>query len=502
MPADETLVANASRALSQLLDVRAGENVLVVTDEATLRVAEAFEEGARRAGAKPQVYVLPEGSRPLRQVPEDLAALVPDTDVAVTCFQGRAEETPFRIELIRSLMRVARRLGHAPGITESMLREGPMDVDHDAMRAEALDLMNRFEGATRVRVTAPGGTDVTLDLTGRAFSTDTFLQDGHWGNLPAGEVWCAPIEDSADGVVACDGSIGDLGPVPTPVRLTLERGRVTRVECADEAFRRRVEDVLAQDDEARVIGELGIGLNPRARLTGNLLEDEKARHTAHIAFGNNEDMPGGRNRSRTHRDFLFRSPTFEVTFVGGRVETVTMGAGAGGGAGHEEGDVTERSLSDPGSLQTYRNILVAVDFSEASRTALRVAHASARRNGAQLTVCHVISRPVAVSPLFPHYVAMPDPEAIRRQEDDIRANLAEVIRSETGREPDGSGGDGVRVVVASGAPAAEVVRLAEELGVDLVVVASRGLSGIARMVLGSVAESVARHAHCHVLVTR
>ncbi len=489
MPADETLVANASRALSQLLDVRAGENLLVVTDEATRGVAEAFEEGARRAGAKPEVYVLPERSRPLREVPEDLAARVPDTDVAVTCFQGRAEETPFRIELIRSLMRVARRLGHAPGITQAMLREGPMAVDYDTMRTEALDLMGRFEGATRVRITAPGGTDVTLDIRGRAFSTDTFLQDGQWGNLPAGEVWCAPIEDSADGVVVCDGSIGDLGAVPAPVRLVLERGRVARVECADEAFRGRVEEVLARDDEARVIGELGIGLNPGARLTGNLLEDEKARHTAHIAFGNNEDMPGGRNRSRTHRDFLFRRPTFVVTFADGRVETVI-----------EEGDVTEASRPEPASLQTYRNILVAVDFSEASRTALRVAHAAAHRNGARLTVCHVIPRPVAVSPLFPHYVAMPDPEAIRRQEDDIRANLAEVVRSETGRDPGGSGD--VQVVVASGAPAAEVVRLAEELGVDLVVVASRGLSGIARMVLGSVAESVARHAHCHVLVTR
>ncbi len=491
MPADETLVANASGALSQLLDLRAGENLLLVTDEATRRVAEAFEEAARRAGAKPEVYVLPEGIRPLREVPESLAALVPDTDVAVTCFQGRAEETPFRIELIRSLMRVARRLGHAPGITEAMLREGPMAVDYDTMRTEALALMDRFEGATRVRITAPGGTDVTLDISGRAFSTDTFLRDGQWGNLPAGEVWCAPIEDSADGVVVCDGSIGDLGPVPAPVRLSLERGRVARVECADEAFRKRVEEVLATDDEARVIGELGIGLNPGARLTGNLLEDEKARHTAHIAFGNNVDMPGGRNRSRTHRDFLFRAPTFVVTFSDGRVETVI-----------KEGDVTQPARPEPQPLQTYRNILVAVDFSEASRTALRVAHASAHRNGARLTVCHVIPRPVAISPLFPHYVAMPDPEATRRQEDEVRANLAELIRSETGRDPGGSGGEEVQVVVASGAPAAEVVRLAEELGVDLVVVASRGLSGIARMVLGSVAESVARHAHCHVLVTR
>ena len=71
------------------------------------------------------------------------------------------------------------------------------------------------------------------------------------------------------------------------------------------------------DDMAGTIGELGIGLNPGARLTGNLLEDEKAGKTAHIAFGNNTEMPNGKNNSKTHRDFLFYNPTFEVEYTDG-----------------------------------------------------------------------------------------------------------------------------------------------------------------------------------------
>lgn len=157
--------------------------------------------------------------------------------------------------------------------------------------------------------------------------------------------------------------------------------------------------------------------------------------------------------------------------------------------------------SEPGPLQTYRHILVAVDFSQASRTALRVAHACAHRNGARLTVCHVIPRPIAISPLFPHYVSMPKPEEDRRQVEEVLTALSEVVRNETGRDP-GAYDDGVRLLVTSGSPAVEIVRLSEEVGADLVVVASRGQSSLARMVLGSVAESVARHAHCHVLVTR
>ena len=73
---------------------------------------------------------------------------------------------------------------------------------------------------------------------------------------------------------------------------------------------------------ASIIGELGIGLNPMAKLTGNLLEEEKAGETAHVAFGNNFEMPGGQNTSATHRDFLFKKPNMVVTYKDGSTRTV------------------------------------------------------------------------------------------------------------------------------------------------------------------------------------
>jgi len=89
--------------------------------------------------------------------------------------------------------------------------------------------------------------------------------------------------------------------------------------CEDANFLASVNRFLKVDDQASMVGELGIGLNPKARLTGNLLEDEKAGETAHIAFGNNEDMSGGKNTSTTHRDFLFYKPTITVTYIDGKV---------------------------------------------------------------------------------------------------------------------------------------------------------------------------------------
>ncbi|MCK4971472.1 MAG: hypothetical protein KAS77_13130, partial [Thermoplasmata archaeon] len=78
------------------------------------------------------------------------------------------------------------------------------------------------------------------------------------------------------------------------------------------------------DDEASVIGELGIGINPEARVTGNMLEDEKAVGTVHVAFGNNIEM-GGKNGSRTHRDFHVLKPTLSIEFQDGQTRDIIIG---------------------------------------------------------------------------------------------------------------------------------------------------------------------------------
>jgi len=233
-----------------------------------------------------------------------------------------AEETPVRIQLIKREMAVGAKVGHAPGISVDMMTEGPMNVDYRAIAKSAWKLMKRFEGAKSVRITAPGGTDITLDIHGREFETDLEIKNGSMGNLPAGEIWCGPVEDGANGIIVVDGSVGDLGAMKKPVRMTVVDGHVDDISGGTPAVLKKLETLMKVDDQARIIGELGIGLNPGARITGNLLEDEKAGRTAHIAFGNNTDMPGGRNSSSTHRDFLFHRPTFEVTYEGGRTETV------------------------------------------------------------------------------------------------------------------------------------------------------------------------------------
>ena len=315
----EKMKISAQKAMVHVLKLEKEDTVLVVTDEHTKDEGEAFYNAVADYGSKAHIYFLCENDRPLLEIPSDLSLMVKGKTVVINAFKGFGEETPFRIKWVDIVFaNSSARVGHCPGITKSMMIEGPMNIDYEKMVAIANKMTNSFENAKQVHITAPGGTNIILYIENRGFQTDVQLIGEHrFVNLPCGEIWCGPEESKGDGLIACDGSIGDIGKLDKPLMIFLEKGKIINIESDDKKLVEAVEKLLNIDDEARILGELGIGFNPGAKLSGIMLEDEKALQTAHIAFGNNEDMDGGQNKSKTHRDFLFYKPTMEVTFKDG-----------------------------------------------------------------------------------------------------------------------------------------------------------------------------------------
>jgi hypothetical protein len=115
------------------------------------------------------------------------------------------------------------------------------------------------------------GTDIVLSLDGRAgLSDDGHLQQrGMFGNLPAGEGYVAPLETAGDGTIVFDGSLAGYGLLTTPVRVTVERGRA--VDADTDAGEWLLETLDAGGEHGRSLAELGIGTNPAAIVTGNVL---------------------------------------------------------------------------------------------------------------------------------------------------------------------------------------------------------------------------------------
>lgn len=317
------MVDGAERALKSVLSFDHGQNILVVTDTEKYDVGQAFISGAKRlGGSKIDLYSISQHQRPLEKLPEELKGIFKDYHVVVNAFHGDAKETPFRVELLYDEIAYDVRVAHAPGITKEMMYKGPMNVNYEEIVHDAMSLMSKFKRAKEIHITTELGTDLVLDIHNRAFSTDVIIDKKSFGNLPAGEIWCAPTETKGHGKVVVDGSIGDIGKLDVPLTLTIEDGVLKDMQCNDCDIIKNLWELVTVDEMASVIGELGIGLNPNARLVGNLLEDEKAGETAHIAFGNNMDMNNGNNNSKTHRDFLFNKPTMVVTYKDGSTKEI------------------------------------------------------------------------------------------------------------------------------------------------------------------------------------
>ena len=139
-------------------------------------------------------------------------------------------------------------------------------------------------------------------------------------------------------------------------------------------------------------------------------------------------------------------------------------------------------------------ILVAVDFGDASLEALRQGRALAHALGGELAGCHVLPGTGEMSGLFPERSLGLSKELADDEEAANRA-LVEHARDRLGLELG-------HIFIERGAAYAEIVRRAESWGADYIAIGSHGRTGLARVVLGSVAERVVNHAHCSVLVAR
>ena len=317
------MISNAEKALKTVLDVRKKEKVMVITDEESEDIALAFNEACKGLGLNSSlIYLSSRKNGPIRDLSKELAKELDHANIYINTFKAYAEETPFRIKLLDIEMKRGARIAHAPGIDRNMLIKGALTADFDEMWNTARKLMDVMEGVSEVHITTKKGTDLKLKISGRKFQTDIKIGKNQIGNLPAGEIWCAPLEDGADGVAVIDGSIGDIGFPPCPLKIHMKSGKITAIECSDEGFKKRLEELLHADELSDVIGELGIGLNPGAELIGNMLVDEKAAKTVHIAFGNNIDFYGGKNTSSMHRDFLMKRPNMEIIYSDGRQKRI------------------------------------------------------------------------------------------------------------------------------------------------------------------------------------
>ena len=296
----------AAQAAVECLGVGPTDAVLVLCNEQQRTIAEALVLVARGRAQSVRVVEYPALTRDGQEPPDVVAEAMTEATVIFAPTTCSISHTQARIE---STARGAR-IATMPGISLEIFRR-TLPADYGELKRAGERIAAELTAASTCRVTSPAGTDVVLSLEGRiAICDDGNLQaEGAWGNLPAGEAFVAPIETSGEGSIVFDGALAGYGVLREPLRVTLAAGRA--IDAEGEAAQWLLDTLDSGGPTGRLTAELGIGTNPRAALTGNILEDEKAVGTAHLAFGTSASI-GGTNVSTVHIDGILRRPTVEL----------------------------------------------------------------------------------------------------------------------------------------------------------------------------------------------
>lgn len=310
--AGEAQRAGAHRLLTECGCLKPAEKMTVVCDKTTRAVAHLVVGCAEALGAE----VTSVETAPLSVHGQEPPATVADAMLGADLVLGLTAKSMAHTVARRSASDQGARYLSLPEYTLDLLADPSLQTDFREGGRRAQRIADLFTAGSRVRVTTLAGTDIGLDITGRVGNCcpGYVAAPGELGSPPDIEANVSPVETVSEGTVVVDGSIPypSLGLLVRPLVLRVKGGRVIHME-GDADTVERLEQLFASADprKTRVLAECGVGLNPRARLTGVMLTDEGAFGTMHFGFGSNATV-GGTNDVAFHLDFVFRNATMTV----------------------------------------------------------------------------------------------------------------------------------------------------------------------------------------------
>ncbi len=297
----------AEIVLNKCLGLTNNENLLIVTDFKLKGIAKIFLDEAKKITKDAKLIEIPipnvHGTEPSNEISKDM--LNYDAEILITT--KSLSHTNARINACRKGARIIT----MPGITKKIL-ERTINIDYNKLMKVHEKLGNIIDKGKEVKIVTKLGTNLTFSIEGRrAFGRDSglFAKKGSFGNLPTGEIFVAPVEGTADGVYFVDASFAGIGKLKSPIKIYVENGYAVKIDGENASILTKLLDSAGK--EARNIAEFGIGTNEKAKITGNILEDEKVIGTCHIALGNNIGF-GGKTSVQLHLDGIIKNPTILI----------------------------------------------------------------------------------------------------------------------------------------------------------------------------------------------
>ena len=296
------LSLGANVAIKQCMNIQPNESVLIITDKNIPReIPKALFEVSKKITKNTVIKEMQPLERDGQEPSEEIASLMKTPDVLLLITSHSLSHTKARREACKKGVRIA----SMPKIPTSTFINGGLTADYKKVKENCDSMFDAIKDKTEIQLTSNNGTNVTTKIGQYKLDKDSgiYHEPGSFGNLPAGEVSTAPNKWSTNGILVVD----NMGEYGKNIKMTLKNGYVIKIEGSDKLKSL----VINMGKDSRVIAELGIGTNPKAKVVGNILEDEKVFGTVHMALGNNASY-GGDCDVGFHDDGIVVRPTLKA----------------------------------------------------------------------------------------------------------------------------------------------------------------------------------------------
>ena len=288
--------------LKECMALKSNESCLIVTDKKLWPIGTALYRSSLKISKKSKLIFTDIPRTHGAEPPSDVSKEMLKYDVILLATTKSLTHTKARENASSRGARIA----SMPGITTDMMQRA-LNVDFQKIRKLNNRLISRLIYKNKIQIITRKGTNIKFDLKDRKWLSDDgiYTKKGSMGNLPAGEIFIAPLEGRTSGTLVVDGSVASLGKAHKNITIKIKNGLIKEVNGGRTAnkFKKLLKNKLYKN-----VAELGIGTNPKAGITGEVLEDEKVQGTFHVAFGNNKHF-GGKVDVPFHVDFVIKNPT-------------------------------------------------------------------------------------------------------------------------------------------------------------------------------------------------
>lgn len=301
-----SLKKSARTILNVCMGLKSSESCLIITDNKKTKIANALLKQAKKITNTCKLVKKSIGKVHSEEPSKKIAKEMLKYDVILLVTTKSMSHTIAR----KNAVEKGARLASMPDITEPIMKRA-IDVDYKKIRQLNNKIEKWLTKGKKVKVITKKGTNIIFSIKGREGKKDEgiYTAEGKWGNLPAGETCTAPLECTANGTLVVDASMSGIGKVKDTLKIIVKNGFAIEFIGKDK---RKIESLIRNlGKSARNIAEFGIGTNPKAKITGNVLEDEKVMGTAHIAIGDNFSL-GGEVSAQCHLDGVFTKPTVYI----------------------------------------------------------------------------------------------------------------------------------------------------------------------------------------------